>query len=125
MNNESCAICTHERPDQPAGTASDQRQHTELVNFSSLSDPCTSAQLAAVLGKSPKTLVDWCQEREYTGIPCFRLGNKWYHRVAELKRWLNGINSGQIEFRRRPRSVRSSVSRAKSPTGTASPAEGR
>ena len=41
-----------------------------------LSDPCTSVELAAALGKSPKTIVDWCQEREYTNIPCFRLGNR-------------------------------------------------
>lgn len=71
--------------------------------LSSLPDPCTSAQVAAVLGKSSKTLVDWCQEREYTNIPCFRLGNRWYHRVPELIRWLNGLRTGQIEFRRRPR----------------------
>lgn len=68
-----------------------------------LKDPCTSTELAAVLGKSPKTIVDWCQEREYTQIPCFRLGNRWYHRVPELIRWLNGVKSGQIEFRRKPR----------------------
>lgn len=71
--------------------------------FDQLNDPCTSAELAAALGKSPKTIVDWCQERRYTHIPCFRLGNRWYHRVPELVRWLNGIKSGQIEFRRRPR----------------------
>ena len=71
--------------------------------LSSLPDPCSSAQLAAVLGKSPMTLVDWCQERDFTHIPCFRLGNRWYHRVPELMRWLNGIKSGQIRFRRRPR----------------------
>lgn len=73
--------------------------------LSSLPDPCSSAQLAAVLSKSPKTLVDWCQEREFTHIPCFRLGNRWYHRVSELTRWLDGIKSGQIEFRRRPRNT--------------------
>ncbi len=73
------------------------------VRFDELPDPCTSAQLAAALGKSPKTIVDWCQERRYTGIPCFRLGNRWYHRKAELVRWLNGIKSGQVEFRRKPR----------------------
>lgn len=72
--------------------------------LSTLSDPCTSAELAAVLGKSPKTMVDWCQERAYTHIPCFRLGNRWYHRVPELIRWLNGIKSGHLKFRRRPRS---------------------
>jgi len=66
-------------------------------------DPCSSAELASVLGKSPKTIVDWCQERAYTHIPCFRLGNRWYHRLPELIRWLNGIKSGQVEFRRKPR----------------------
>ena len=68
-----------------------------------LPDPCTSAQLAEALGKSPKTIVDWCQERAYTLIPCFQLGNRWYHRVPELVRWLNGVKSGRIEFRRKPR----------------------
>lgn len=72
-------------------------------DFSRLADPCTSTELAAALGKSPKTIVDWCQERAYTHIPCFRLGNRWYHRPAELIRWLNGIKSGQVEFRRKPR----------------------
>lgn len=71
--------------------------------LSGLSDPCSSAEFAAVLGKSPMTLVDWCQERAYTHIPCFRLGNRWYHRKAELMKWLNGIKSGQVEFRRKPR----------------------
>ncbi len=73
------------------------------LQLSALPDPCTSTEVAAVLGKSPKTIVDWCQERAYTHIPCFRLGNRWYHRVPELMKWLNGIKSGQIEFRRRPR----------------------
>ena len=73
------------------------------VALGQLSDPCTSADLAATLGKSPKTVVDWCQERRYTQIPCFRIGNRWYHRVPELIRWLNGIKSGRIEFRRKPR----------------------
>ncbi len=73
------------------------------AELSSLSDPCSSAEFAAVLGKSPKTIVDWCQERAYTRIPCFRLGNRWYHRVPELMRWLNGIKSGRVEFRRKPR----------------------
>jgi len=73
------------------------------ADLTRLSDPCTSTELAAVLGKSPKTIVDWCQERAYTHIPCFRLGNRWYHRVPELIRWLNGIKSGQVEFRRKPR----------------------
>ncbi len=73
------------------------------TDLSSLPDPCTSLDLARVLGKSPKTIVDWCQERAYTRIPCFRLGNRWYHRLPELIRWLNGIKSGQIEFRRKPR----------------------
>lgn len=71
--------------------------------FSALPDPCTAAELAAALGKSPKTIVDWCQERDYTLIPCFRLGNKWYHRKADLMRWLNGIKSGHVKFRRKPR----------------------
>lgn len=88
-----------------------ERQPADTVGgagcqLSSLPDPCSSAQLAAVLGKSPKTLVDWCQEREFTKIPCFRLGNRWYHRIAELVRWLNGIEKGRIDFRRRPRSAR-------------------
>jgi len=74
-----------------------------LSGLDRLPDPCTSAQLAAVLAKSPKTIVDWCEERQYTLIPCFRLGNRWYHRVHELIRWLNGIKSGQVEFRRKPR----------------------
>lgn len=73
------------------------------LRLSGLPDPCSSTELAAVLGKSPKTIVDWCQERAYTHIPCFRLGNRWYHRPAELIRWLNGIKSGQVEFRRKPR----------------------
>lgn len=73
------------------------------AQLGNLPDPCTSAELAAVLGKSPKTIVDWCQERAYTHIPCFRLGNRWYHRLPELMRWLNGIKSGQVEFRRKPR----------------------
>ncbi len=73
------------------------------LRLSALPDPCSSAELAAVLGKSPKTIVDWCQERAYTHIPCFRLGNRWYHRLPELIRWLNGIKSGQVEFRRKPR----------------------
>lgn len=83
------------------------RRPTEILPHSSridhLPDPCTSAELAAALRKSSKTIVDWCQERAYTHIPCFRLGNRWYHRVPELIRWLNGIKSGQVEFRRKPR----------------------
>ncbi len=78
--------------------------HNGRTDLSKLDDPCSSAELAAVLGKSPKTLVDWCQEREFTHIPCFRLGNRWYHRRPELMRWLNGIEGGRIDFRRRPRS---------------------
>ncbi len=74
-----------------------------VLGLDQLGDPCTSAALAAILGKSSMTIVDWCQEREYTRIPCFRLGNRWYHRLPELVRWLNGIKSGQIEFRRKPR----------------------
>ena len=73
------------------------------ADLTRLADPCTSTELAAVLGKSPKTIVDWCQERAYTHIPCFRLGNRWYHRPAELMRWLNWIKSGHVEFRRKPR----------------------
>jgi len=78
------------------------RQDSPL-QLSELPDPCSSAELASVLGKSPKTIVDWCQERAYTHIPSFRLGNRWYHRLPELIRWLNGIKSGQVEFRRKPR----------------------
>ena len=73
------------------------------IQLADLTDPCSSMELAAVLGKSPKTIVDWCQERAYTHIPCFRLGNRWYHRVPELIRWLNGIKSGHLKFRRKPR----------------------
>ena len=87
------------QPDQPPANPP-ARGRGQLGN---LPDPCTSAELAAVLGKSPKTIVDWCQERDYTLIPCFRLGNRWYHRVPELMKWLNGIKSGQVEFRRKPR----------------------
>ena len=77
----------------------------ELIRkLDSLKDPCPSSDIAALLSKSPKTIIDWCQERQYTQIPCFKLGNRWFHRPAELKRWLNGIKSGQVEFRRRPRS---------------------
>lgn len=83
--------------------APDNSGNPDRQDFSSLPDPCTSVQLAAALGKSAKTIVDWCQERAYTHIPCFRLGNRWYHRPAELIRWLNGIKSGQVEFRRKPR----------------------
>jgi hypothetical protein len=70
-----------------------------------LPDPCTSSDFARVIGKSPKTIVDWCQERDYTCLPCFKIGNRWYHRLAELKRWFNGVKSGQIQFRRKPRSL--------------------
>ena len=88
-----------------ADTNVSQQRGTQLATYKidQLRDPCTSAELAAILGKSPKTVVDWCQERAYTHIPCFRLGNRWYHRVPELIRWLNGIKSGQVEFRRKPR----------------------
>lgn len=89
------------RDDKPKPERSaDAEAYAELRE---LPDPCTSIDLARVLGKSPKTLVDWCQERAYTHIPCFRLGNRWYHRKAELVRWLNGIRSGHLEFRRKPR----------------------
>jgi len=79
------------------------QMHNSRADLSRLADPCTSAELAIVLHKSPKTIVDWCQERAYTHIPCFRLGNRWYHRLPELMKWLNGIKSGQVEFRRKPR----------------------
>lgn len=88
-------------------TGAPPASHTEScerAQLSSLPDPCTSAQLAALLSKSPKTIVDWCQERGYTGIPCFRLGNRWYHRRADLVKWLNGIRTGRIRFRRKPQS---------------------
>jgi hypothetical protein len=87
----------HARPPREPDSASDP------TSLDRLPDPCTAAQLAEVLGKSPKTIVDWCQERDYTQLPCFRLGNRWYHRVPELVRWLNGVKSGRIEFRRKPR----------------------
>ncbi len=89
-------------PEAPTGVESSDASGFP-TGLSSLSDPCSSAELASVLGKSPKTVVDWCQERAYTLIPCFRLGNRWYHRKAELMKWLNGIKSGQVEFRRKPR----------------------
>jgi hypothetical protein len=85
-----------------ANTPAPSQLISSRVELSQLPDPCTSAELAALLCKSPKTIVDWCQERAYTHIPCFRLGNRWYHRVPELMRWLNGIKSGQVEFRRKP-----------------------
>ena len=69
-----------------------------------LKDPCTAVELAQALSKSTKTVIDWCQERRYTQIPCFKIGNRWYHRLPEVKRWLKGIQSGQVEFRRKPRS---------------------
>lgn len=75
------------------------------ADLATLSDPCSSAELAAVLGKSPMTVVDWCQEREFTHIPCFRLGNRWYDRRPDLIGWLNGIEGGRIDFRRSPRSA--------------------
>lgn len=98
--NEHANPCLPRGSCAAAGSSTADSFPSEL---SSLSDPCSSAELAAVLGKSPKTVVDWCQERDYTLIPCFRLGNRWYHRKAELMRWLNGIKSGQVEFRRKPR----------------------
>ena len=87
-----------------ADVDSDRPAKSESVasSLDQLPDPCSSAELAVILGKSPKTVVDWCQERAYTHIPCFRLGNRWYHRLPELIRWLNGIKSGLIEFRRKP-----------------------
>lgn len=86
-----------------AASGTEKAGHKQAGLLSNLPDPCTAAEFAAAIQKSPKTIVDWCQEREYTRIPCFRLGNRWYHRVPELVRWLNGIKSGQVEFRRKPR----------------------
>jgi len=106
MNKPPTTRISHDATIVPAGPETDSHANAPqngLLQLSALPDPCTSAQLAAVLDKSPKTIVDWCQERAYTHIPCFRLGNRWYHRLSELKRWLNGIKSGQVEFRRRPR----------------------
>ena len=80
------------------------RTRSPARSLDDLGDPCPSADLAAALSKSPKTIIDWCQEREYTHLPCFKIGNRWYHRPAEVKRWLRGIQSGQVEFGRRPRS---------------------
>jgi len=96
-------IDTHETSPLAADSTSSLPLPNPRADLTRLADPCTSTELAAVLGKSPKTIVDWCQERAYTHIPCFRLGNRWYHRLPELMRWLNGIKSGQIEFRRKPR----------------------
>ena len=91
-------------PPYADATPANRTEACDRAQIASLPDPCTSAALATVLVKSPKTIVDWCQERAYTHIPCFRLGNRWYHRVPELIRWLNGIKSGHLKFRRRPRS---------------------
>ncbi|MGB0715133.1 MAG: helix-turn-helix domain-containing protein [Phycisphaerae bacterium] len=99
MTTGSSASRAKEFAANPSSTTDPQAR----PEFSTLPDPCTAAEFAAALGKSPKTIVDWCQERDYTLIPCFRLGNKWYHRKAELMRWLNGIKSGHIKFRRKPR----------------------
>lgn len=93
---------THEVTPQALAASPLPQPISTRVDLSRLPDPCTSAELAVLLCKSPKTIVDWCQERAYTHIPCFRLGNRWYHRVPELMRWLNGIKSGQVEFRRKP-----------------------
>ena len=82
----------------PGGVQPNRRGLEDLV------DPCPANDLATALSKSPKTIIDWCQERDYTRIPCFKIGNRWYHRLPELKRWLKGIQSGQVEFRRKPRS---------------------
>jgi hypothetical protein len=81
----------------------DHRSVTQARGLDDLRDPCPVDELAAALSKSPKTVVDWCQEREYTRIPCFKIGNRWYHRVPDVKRWLKGVQSGQVEFRRKPR----------------------
>ena len=94
---------TQEASPLTADSTSSLPLHNPRADLTRLADPCTSTELAAVLGKSPKTIVDWCQERAYTHIPCFRLGNRWYHRLPELMKWLNGIKSGQVEFRRKPR----------------------
>ena len=88
---------------EPSLPAAPSEPRPAPLALNRLNDPCTAAELAAVLGKSQKTIVDWCQERAYTHIPCFRLGNRWYHRLPELMKWLNGIKSGQVEFRRKPR----------------------
>ena len=93
------AIDQHE-PRVPAGI---RRLMDRAKRLDDLKDPCPSRELANALSISPKTLVDWCQEREYTLIPCFKIGNRWYHRTAEVKRWLNGLKSGQVGFRRKPR----------------------
>ena len=95
--------------DDGRGDVQSEHQTAEPVQgagfqLSSLPDPCSSTQFAAVLSKSPRTVVDWCQEREYTLLPCFKIGNRWYHRLPELKRWLNGLKSGQVKFRRKFRS---------------------
>ncbi len=37
-----------------------------------LCDPCTSADLATALSKSPKTVIYWCQEREHDQIDANR-----------------------------------------------------
>lgn len=74
-----------------------------IRSLDDLRDPCPSEHLAVALARSPKTVVDWCQEREYTLLPCFKIGNRWFHRIPEVKRWLKGIQSGQVEFRRKPR----------------------
>jgi len=85
---------------------SSHSKRSDESKLSNLPDPCKSAQLAVALGKSPMTLVDWCQEREFTHIPCFRLGNRWYIRLPELIRWLKGFEVGQIDFHRRPRNTK-------------------
>ena len=94
---------THETNPLASGLNELSPSANPRADLTRLADPCTSTELAAVLDKSPKTIVDWCQERAYTHIPCFRLGNRWYHRLPELMKWLNGIKSGQVEFRRKPR----------------------
>lgn len=94
---------THEVSPKAVAASPSPQPISTRVDLWRLPDPCTSAELATVLCKSSKTIVDWCEERDYTHIPCFRLGNRWYHRPAELIRWLNGIKSGHVEFRRKPR----------------------
>ena len=110
MNNPATNSASYDHvvlPTDPGVDSPGNARQIGRVQLTALPDPCTSTELAAVLGKSPKTIVDWCQERAYTHIPCFRFGNRWYHRLPELIRWLNGIKSGQVEFRRKPRHVRS------------------
>lgn len=84
--------------------ASKRRHDRATCTWGKLSGvPIDRSSQVEALRKSSKTIVDWCQERAYTHIPCFRLGNRWYHRVPELMKWLNGIKSSHLEFRRSTR----------------------